>query len=201
MKEYIIKRVSGTPDWSAIPTLPVNNILWLPDAGVRMTQQICYDDTALYIHQRAVEQHVRAENEGPMARVCEDSCMEFFFCPDPDSDRYFNFEWNIIGSLHLGLCGGHGFSVRLQPKDVVELFQYRSARTEGGWEIFYRIPLSFIRLIFPEFELHPGTAFRANCYKCGDKTAVPHYLSWNPCTCKTPNFHRPCDFGLMRLDK
>ena len=200
MNEYIIKRIAGTPDWLTIPTLPVSNILWLPDAGVRMTQQICYDDTALHIHQLAVERHIRAENKGPMARVCEDSCMEFFFCPAPGSDRYFNFEWNAIGSLHLGLCSGHGLSVRLQPKNITELFSYHSARTEDGWEIFYSIPLTFIQLIFPEFSLTSGASFRANCYKCGDRTVTEHYLSWNPSTSETPNFHRPCDFGRMILE-
>ena len=200
MKEYRIKRVSGAPDWSNIPTLAVDSILWLPDANVRMTQQLCYDDTAIYVHQRVVEQHIRAEESGPMAMVCFDSCMEFFFCPDPNSDRYFNFEWNPDGGLYLGLRSGHELYVRLQPEDPVALFEYRSQRTDDGWEIFYKIPLSFINLIFPEFQLASGTAFRANCFKCGDRTVQPHYLSWNPCTSDYPRFHLVSDFGRMILE-
>ena len=30
MREYTIERVSGTPDWKAIPALQVDNNLWLP---------------------------------------------------------------------------------------------------------------------------------------------------------------------------
>ena len=112
MKEYRIKRVSGAPDWSNIPTLAVDSILWLPDANVRMTQQLCYDDTAIYVHQRVVEQHIRAEESGPMAMVCFDSCVEFFFCPDPGSDRYFNFEWNSNGGIYLGAFLLFRFNVR-----------------------------------------------------------------------------------------
>lgn len=200
MREYMIKRVSGQPDWSCVPSLEVDNILWLPDANIRVSQQICYDDTAIYVHQRAVEQHIRAEEKGPMAMVCFDSCLEFFFCPDPNSDRYFNFEWNPEGGLYLGLRSGQAFYVRLQPEDPVALFDYHSRPTEDGWEIFYKIPLFFINLIFPEFKLTSGTALRANCFKCGDRTVQPHYLSWNPNTCEYPNFHRVCDFGRMILE-
>jgi len=106
MCEYEITRITGTPDWDQIPVLEVSNIMWLPDAGVRMTQQLCYDEDALYIHQRAVERQIRAEHTDALAQVCEDSCMEFFFCPKPDSDRYFNFEWNFNGCLYLGIRSG-----------------------------------------------------------------------------------------------
>lgn len=199
MKVYTVKRIAGLPDWSVIPDLKVDNALWLPDHQVRMTQQVCYDDAALYVHQRAVERHIRAEHTSPLSQVCEDSCMEFFFCPDPDSDRYFNFEFNPNGCLFLGWCRGREQIVRLLPWSKPELFDVHVSRTDDGWEIFYRIPLSFIQLFCPAFALKPGTILRANCYKCGDKTVVPHYLAWNPCTSETPNFHRPCDFGQMVL--
>ncbi|MBR5570284.1 MAG: hypothetical protein IKW10_05250 [Oscillospiraceae bacterium] len=45
----------------------------------------------------------------------------------------------------------------------------------------------------------PDVGIRANCYKCGDLTPKPHYLSWNPVTSPNPDFHRPQDFGLMTL--
>ena len=83
MKVYTVKRIAGLPDWSVIPDLKVDNALWLPDHQVRMTQQVCYDDTALYIHQRAIEEHIRAEHTSPLSQVCEDSCMEFFSAPTP----------------------------------------------------------------------------------------------------------------------
>ena len=31
---------------------------------------------------------------------------------------------------------------------------------------------------------------RANFYKCGDKTAHPHYVSWAPINTPQPDFHR-----------
>ena len=36
---------------------------------------------------------------------------------------------------------------------------------------------------------------RGNIYKCGDRTAHPHYLSWAPIGTPSPDFHRPEYFG------
>lgn len=201
MESYYIQRADSAPQWDVIPALSVHNILWLPDANIRMTQQMYYDNSAIYIHQRAIESHIRAMHHSPLAQVCEDSCMEFFFAPLPGDDRYFNFEWNLNGCLYLGFRTDRDNSVRLQPKQPSTLFDFHSNRTADGWEIFYKIPLSFIRLFFPDFQLAPGAVMKANCYKCGDLTARPHYLSWNPSTSSTPDFHRPQDFGEMILGK
>ena len=197
MNRYTIKYFPKNIDWDSVPALDVSNVLWLPDCNIRMSQQICYDDNAIYIHQKSVEKNIRAELSTPLAMVCDDSCMEFFFCPDPDSDRYFNFEWNLNSCLYLGFCANRENSVRLILPNHSELFDAHTALTDDGWELFYKIPLSFIRLFFPDFKLESGALLRANCYKCGDKTPHPHYLSWNPSTSETPDFHRPCDFGTM----
>ena len=197
MNTYIITRVDGRPDWEKIPALDADQVLWLPDAGIRMSQQVCYDAEKLYVHQKAVEATVRAEHTDVLAQVCQDSCMEFFFCPA--DERYFNFEWNLNGSLCLGFRTDRRNAARLQLKDHKALFQFRGEKTADGWEIFYEIPASFVRLFVPEFSLEPGKTIRANCYKCGDLTPQPHYLSWNPVTSETPNFHRCQDFGTMIL--
>lgn len=181
-------------------TLSADHILWLPDAGIHMTQQICYDEEKLYIHQVAAEKNVRAEHIEPLSQVCEDSCMEFFFCPDSCSDRYFNFEWNMNGCLYLGFRTDRENAVRLHLKDHKKVFNFRSALTDDGWEIFYEIPISFVRLFVPDFSLSSGKEFRANCYKCGDLTITPHYLSWNQVTSAAPDFHRPFDFGQLILE-
>ncbi len=197
MTTYYISPIHDIPLWEKIPTLELSHILWLPDAGIRMTQQVCYDETALYVHQRAVENEIRAVHHDPQAAVCEDSCMEFFFCPDATSDRYFNFEWNLNGCLFLGIGKGRADRVRLVMPDAVQKFDFSASRTADGWELFYRIPLAFIQEYFPSCVLASGTVIRANCYKCGDETKQPHYLSWNPVTSEQPDFHRSCDFGEM----
>jgi hypothetical protein len=44
-----------------------------------------------------------------------------------------------------------------------------------------------------------GKVFRANFYKCGDKLAVPHYVTWNPVGTVAPDYHRPEYFGLLKF--
>lgn len=200
MHTYIVTRTNGQPDWQNLPSLAVDQIQWLPDAGIRMTQQVCYDAERLYVHQTAVESHVRAEHTELLAQVSEDSCMEFFFCPEDGDSRYFNFEWNLNGCLSLGFRTDRKNTVRLQLKNHKDLFHFRGKKTADGWEIFYEIPVSFVQLLMPGFSLHTGKVLRANCYKCGDKTPQPHYLSWNPIASETPDFHRSQDFGCMILE-
>lgn len=60
MRKYTIFETNGAPDWSAVPVISVDCVLWEPDCGIRMAQQLCYDETALYVRQRAKESAIRA---------------------------------------------------------------------------------------------------------------------------------------------
>ncbi len=200
MKTYTIQRVSGTPDWNTIPALQVDSHLWLPSEQIKMTAQIAYNAEALYVRMYAVEPDIRAEYTAPLSHVCEDSCMEFFFCPSPEDDRYVNIEINPNCCTHIGVGSCRDDSVRIIPKNEDALLQKKADRTADGWEVSYRIPVSFLRSLFPGYALESGAVIRANCYKCGDLTVRPHYLSWNPVEHPTPDFHRPCDFGTMILE-
>ena len=95
MRTYTITRITGAPDWNTVPTLEVDQHLWIPSEQIQMTAQICYDPENLYVHMQAVEPEIRAKYDAPLSMICEDSCMEFFFAPDPDDDRYLNFEINL----------------------------------------------------------------------------------------------------------
>lgn len=198
MREYEVLKIDAAPDWSAIPALKVDCVLWEPDCGIRMEQQLAWNEEALYVRQRAWEENVRAEHTTPLSAVCEDSCMEFFFAFGEDG-RYFNFECNPNGCLYLGFGAKREERVRLIVKEAARKLELHTARLTDGWELRYCIPLSFLRVFYPELTLKPGLRFHANCYKCGDKTENPHYLAWNPVASETPDYHRPMDFGEMRL--
>ena len=200
MREYTIKRVTGAPDWQTVPALSVDNHLWLPSEQIAMSAQICYDAENIYVRMVAVEPNIRAAYTEPLSKVCEDSCMEFFFCPSAEDDRYVNIEMNPNCATHIGVGSCRADSVRIIPKDEQELFQKKASRTADGWEITYQIPVFFLRSLFPGYGLESGAVIRANCYKCGDLTEEPHYLSWNPVVNPTPDFHRSCDFGIMILE-
>ena len=197
VRSYLIRSAAGAPEWNAVPQLEVDQVLWKPDCGIRAFGQFCHDSRNLYVRLRAAEKHIRAEYTAPLSPVCQDSCLEFFFMPEGE-DRYFNFEINPNACLYIGFGHGRGDSTALYRKDLPQLFGLRAERTADGWEASYRIPLSFLRLFWPDFTF-TGT-LRANVYKCGDLTENEHYLSWNPVFSETPDFHRPQDFGIMRFE-
>ena len=41
------------------------------------------------------------------------------------------------------------------------------------------------------------TLWRANVYKCADKSSHPHWLTWNRVDRVKPDFHRPEFFGTL----
>ena len=194
MNSYRITRVEGAFDWEKIPVLTLDHILWLPDQGVEACGQFCYDEDSLYVHLQAVESEIRAENTEPLSPVCQDSCLEFFFRPEGE-ERYFNFEINPNGCLYVGFGHDRSDSTALWREDMKELFSIQADRTEDGWEVYYQIPVSFLRLFYPGYSFS-GTLM-ANVYKCGDLTNHKHYLSWNMVQSEKPDFHRPEDFGRM----
>ena len=195
MREYTMPYVSGQPDWNTVPALDIDTVLWTEPAPITAGAQICWGDDALFVRLFATEPYIRAENTQPLEQPCEDSCLEFFFCPDPEDRRYFNIEFNPNGLVYLGFGSGAHDLIRLFPEDTVLI--PKAERTEDGWQITYSVPYHFVRRFFPNFQPVRGSHIRANCFKCGDMTVHPHFLSWNPCTSQTPAFHVPEDYGVM----
>lgn len=146
-----------------------------------------------------VEEDVRAvclEGNGP---VWEDSCVEFFV-KSPDSPFYFNFETNCIGT---GLAAKRTdrsncthFSPELMDRIVrrSSLPVEKAGGGEGKWNLELEIP-------FDVLDCGPRPeSLMANFYKCGDRTARPHFVSWAPIDTPSPDFHRPEFFGKLNLE-
>ncbi len=198
MREYTVTRCSGQPDWSSVPALQIDNWHKTEPMPISAQAQVCYDDQALYVRLSAVEENIRAELTGKLDEICEDSCLEFFFCPMAGDTRYFNIECNPNGCLFLGFGPNVDELLRLIPENpsIVPC----AKRIPGGWETVYSIPYTFIRVFFPEFSPAPGYSTRANFYKCGDKTIQPHYLTWNPVPARRCAFHNPDEFGVIHFE-
>ncbi len=198
MREYTISRRLEPFSWENVPALSIDNLLWTDATQITAQAQLCYDQEALYVRLSAKEQHIRAEETGPLCEPCEDSCLEFFFSPMPSDNRYFNIEFNPNGCIYLGFGSNFQNLVRLIPEEMSIVPTVN--RFDGGWEITYSIPCSFIRLFFQDFTPRSGSFIRANCYKCGEATVSPHYLAWNPVDLPEPCFHCPEFFGKMYFE-
>jgi len=66
--------------------------------------------------------------------------------------------------------------------------------SRSDWSLTVGIPLDLIGLV-------PGDTFRCNFYKCGDKTKIPHYVTWAPIGVSSPDYHRPEYFKEVELVK
>jgi len=148
------------------------------------------------------EQAVLAEKTETNDSVCQDSCVEMFIAPS--GDDYFNFEFNCIGTALVEQGPGRSDRTPLDPATIATIrrrsslgsapFTERKERT--AWHLTAAIPLTILGL--SETDL-AGHTCRANFYKCGDHLTTSHYLSWNPITTPTPDFHRPECFGVVRF--
>lgn len=147
---------------------------------------------------------LKAEVTDDLGPVANDSCVEFFVSPVPDTGRYWNFEFNAIGRKNVSTR-----ILRPEPRrlNADELAQIAVLPSEGltpfaeksgwhSWSLLVSIPLSLLGLPNPTFPL----AMKGNFYKCGAKTSSPHYLSWAPIVTDRPDFHRPEFFGDIILD-
>ncbi len=198
MLNYTITRVADAQKWDAIPAIQMNNRYLNTHNDVHASAQICYNDEALFIHLQAQVSEIRAVETGSLGNPCEDSCLEFFFQPVNGDDRYINLEFNMNGCFYLGMGTGLYDLMRLVFNgDPVEVFKPKIQETADGWEIFYQIPFSFIRRMFPQFTVAAGMQMRANCFACSDLSKQPYYLSWNLVDREPFTFHSKECFGNM----
>jgi len=163
--------------------------------------RIARTQDALVVDFRVSGLDLRAQNLTDNGRQWEDSCVEVFI-KDPEEDTYYNFEINALGKV-LACSGADRHGRVARPDEEMEEI-LRFGQLEGGpldeggiwtWRVGVVIPFELIG-VDPE---NLPDSIRANFYKCGDKTAHPHYLSWSPIDTPKPDFHRPEFFGELLL--
>lgn len=125
--------------------------------------------------------------------VCCDSCMEFFFKPNPWDLRYLNFEFNPAGVMHLGL-GADRYD-REHPDDDMSVFSVESIPNNGDWTLKFYMPDSFLLKYFDKV----ATVCRGNFYKCGDEAMYRHYAVWSNVEVPEPDFHLADFFGILEF--
>ena len=172
--------------------------------------KVKYDKDNIYVIFKVRDRYVRAVEKKINGRICEDSCAEFFFIPGPDVSRgYFNLEINCEGlylfEYHKNGGKENGF-VDLKDSGKIEISHSLTKDVENEisdpltWSIEYRIPVSILSKYIPVEQPRSGVRWRANFYKCGDKTSHPHWLTWAPVDYPKPRFHLPEFFGWLEFE-
>lgn len=210
MKQYTIKYTPAKSlqeiDWNTVNELSIDERRLKDDEAEEISVQawgkLCYNEDGIYVRLRAVESEIRSEEHGPLAAPCNDSCMEFFFCPMENDRHYFNIEMNPDCAIYFGYGTSIDDLIRLCPEveDINEWFDTHSERTADGWMLTYRVPTFLVRRFFPDYTPKSGKKLRANCYKCADKASLPHWLSWNKVCNQRGTFHCWDDYGEMIME-
>ena len=196
--------------WNGIPPLTISEYMGdKPDHFPRVQVKVAYDDAAVSVIFKVEDRYVRAVAKHYQDRVYEDSCVEFFFTPADNVSRgYFNLEMNCcgVGLFHFK-SGGGGQAVHVAENDFREIqiahTMHQDLLSEiqnpVTWGLEYRVPLGILAKYCEVTVPAPERIWRANFYKCGDKTSHPHWLSWSAVDHPTPQFHLPEYFGVLEF--
>ncbi len=197
--------------WDNTKSLSLNNFMGdkpshFPETKVKLR----YDKDNIYIIFSVKDRYVRAVAKETNGKVWQDSCVEFFFSPGPDIERgYFNFEVNCKGvflfNYHLNNRETNGM-VSTEDSNKISISHSLKKNVEQestepeNWTLEYSIPISILSKYMKVDQPKPGITWRANFYKCADKSSHPHWLTWAPIDYPEPKFHLPEFFGQLNFE-
>jgi len=176
---------------------------WVPGGGTKVTFSIRHDGSSIYLYYEVKEKEVRAVNTAINSSVWEDSCVELFLSLEAESENYYNFEINAIGTV-LGAYGpdrnqrewlSESLLSKVETIPSLGRKPFDNKQNNTPWNIQIRIPMEV--LIYSDLNNLSGTDGYGNFYKCGDKLEQPHFLSWKPVLTSNPDFHTPRYFGHL----
>lgn len=191
---YIYKSVESVPDICSIEHLPLSNHLWkeqYPAAIFSCAGIFAVEGEGICVALTSDEHPVRAEYCHRDDPVYLDSCMEFFFRPFEDDERYINIEVNPYPVCLSEI--GTGRHDRRLLRDVTDIApEVSRIETVGGWGVLIFVPEQLISEAYGRaFSVSELEYIYANFYKCGEKTEAPHFYSAFEVKTATPDFHRP----------
>ena len=215
MKKYTIRRAETKPDisapfekWDMCETMRIDQPApgddpYHPETELRLQ----YDDEGIYGVFRVRDDAIKCVFTEFQSGVCQDSCVEIFLEP-MSGIGYSNFEMNVSGvllTMHiedpLRVPGGFKkfrYLTKEEAKDI-KIFHTlpdhipEEINTMTEYRVGFFLPFSLFKALYGAPIPTPGTRWRGNAFKCGDKTSKPHYLSWNKIG--KLNFHTPEYFG------
>ena len=164
-------------------------------AAPQTTFTLAHTDQMLYVRYEIKGEVPLATKTSDLELVNEDACVEIFI-GDADNTHYWNFEFNPAGVCNASHRKERKVDVvRLNEEQLASIQRYGQQLCAAHWTLLIGIPLSLIDL-----DLTKESSRRANLYKCGDKTAMKHYASWNPIEALAPAFHLPEFFGEIQFN-
>ena len=198
---YTVGICASPPDWTRVERAALEHSLWLgtaPETDAAMVFDPAEGFRVRMTCRESAPRAVYADQDDP---VWEDSCMEAFLNFAPDTgDAYINLEANSRGAMRCEFGTGRGGRTKLADMPL-QRPTAAARRADGFWEVEFFIPVSTVKALFGRDSFSPGDILRGNFYKCGDRTAQPHYGAWAPIMHETPLFHLPEYFGTLVIGR
>jgi hypothetical protein len=201
------------PAWSAADTLEIDS--FRPEGSghrPRTRARLLHGDAGLFGIFHVADRHIRCVHRTFQDPVYEDSCVEVFLQPKPDRG-YVNLEMSCGGAILMS-------HVTDERRTRDGFAAYRKLREDEGrqvltrgttapivepeiegpldWEMAFFVPTAVLEGCVGPIGPLAGQEWRANLYKCGDKTSHPHWAAWSPVDAL--NFHLPRCFGVLRFE-
>ena len=197
--------------WAKIQPLELTNYMGTEPQHFPKTQaKLLYDDKNIYVFFIVQDNYVRSVAKAHHGDVWADSCVEFFFTPGVDiSQGYFNVETNCGGFVlmrHQIVEGVEQKSVDISDIDKMNIKHSMPQIVEPEiaeptvWTLKYTLSFEMIEKYAPLVRPNTGIKWRANFFKCADKTSCPHWLTWSVVEKPKPQFHLPQYFGSIEFE-
>ena len=174
----------------------IDTLNWVEQypAAPETTFTLAHTDEMLYVRFEVKGEVPLATKTEDLQLVNEDACVEIFI-GDADNTHYWNFEFNPAGVCNASHRKERKVDVvRLNAEQLQSIKRFPVQLCAAHWSLLVGIPFALIDL-----DLAHEHARRANLYKCGDKTPMKHYASWNPINAPAPAFHLPEFFGEIQF--
>ncbi len=214
---YVVRQVKtpvevdanwNKPVWQDIEPIALEYYMGdKPQHIPRVQAKLTYDEQNLYVIWKVDDQYVRAVAENHQGPVFRDSCVEFFFIPDNLGGlEYFNLEMNCGGTM---LFHHQEYQnpkkINITEEDISQMKVAHSLprlipeeiKEKTTWYLEYAIPFKILKNYYQLETPQSGAMWRANFYKCADRTSHPHWLTWALVDNPKPNFHLPQFFGSL----
>ncbi len=215
MKELFIKRIkpgksvklkeAGHLLETQTVTNQIDTINWANYSyKPKLSFRIGHIEKEIWLKFYVTEKNILARETRTNGEVYKDSCVEFFI--SVDGKNYYNLECSCIGTIHLAHGPGRSNRNFVDPEIIKKIeiesslgnqpFEEKSGNFE--WEMMIRIPAECFA--FDKIKTFNGLKATANFYKCGDGTAEPHFVTWNPIGTENPDYHCPQYFGKVQFE-
>ncbi|MGN0468769.1 MAG: carbohydrate-binding family 9-like protein [Acutalibacteraceae bacterium] len=193
IKTYETLCFEDKPQWDKVSQGKIDVFQWESENPYRPETvfKMCFvKNKGVFVKMKTDETNIRSVCSGRDENCWEDSCMEFFFKPFSDADEYMNFEMTAK-SAYLSAFGASRDGRVFLKELTDEAPSVHAEIKQDGWSLELFLPCCLIESVYKKEFCACAGEYRANFFKCGDKTETPHFGSFSPMGSLPPGFHNP----------